>query len=116
VQIPNATAYNATITNFTANPIARYDFTVGIGYDDSIAKAQAEALRVLTEQSRSNAQEARAPEAGTQSGNGIDGTRGFGRHHLYPNPAREDHLACFADQIALRRIGNARALRDLLGG
>jgi small-conductance mechanosensitive channel len=47
VQIPNATIYKATITNFTANPIARYDFSVGIGYDDSIALAQAEALRVL---------------------------------------------------------------------
>jgi len=49
VQIPNATIYKATITNFTANPIARYDFVVGIGYEDSIAHAQTEAMRVLNE-------------------------------------------------------------------
>lgn len=48
VQIPNATIYKATIQNFTANPIARYDFTVGIGYDDPIANAQSVAMRVLT--------------------------------------------------------------------
>jgi small-conductance mechanosensitive channel len=49
VQIPNATIYKQTIVNFTANPLARYDFTVGIGYDDSIAQAQAVALQVLRE-------------------------------------------------------------------
>lgn len=47
VQIPNATIYKATITNFTANPNARFDFTVGIGYDDSISLAQSVALSVL---------------------------------------------------------------------
>jgi small-conductance mechanosensitive channel len=47
VQIPNATIYKETITNFTANPNARFDFMVGIGYDDSISKAQAIALKVL---------------------------------------------------------------------
>jgi small conductance mechanosensitive channel len=49
VQIPNATIYKETITNFTANPFSRYDFAVGIGYDDSIAQAQALALQVLKE-------------------------------------------------------------------
>jgi small-conductance mechanosensitive channel len=49
VQIPNATIYKETITNFTANPIARYDFTVGIGYEDSVAQAQEVALAVLNE-------------------------------------------------------------------
>jgi small conductance mechanosensitive channel len=49
VQIPNATIYKGTIINFTANPIARFDFTVGIGYDDSIAGAQSVALTVLGE-------------------------------------------------------------------
>jgi small-conductance mechanosensitive channel len=49
VQIPNATIYKETITNFTANPIARYQFTVGIGYEDSIAAAQTVALGVLSE-------------------------------------------------------------------
>lgn len=47
VQIPNATIYKETIINFTANPNARFDFLVGIGYDDSISKAQASALQVL---------------------------------------------------------------------
>lgn len=47
VQIPNATVYKETITNFTANPNARFDFSVGIGYDDSIAHAQSVALGVL---------------------------------------------------------------------
>jgi len=47
VQIPNATVYKATIQNFTANPVSRYDFAVGIGYDDPIANAQSEAMRVL---------------------------------------------------------------------
>ncbi len=40
VQIPNATIYKSTITNLTANPNRRVDFVVGIGYDDSISKAQ----------------------------------------------------------------------------
>ncbi len=47
VQIPNATVYKDTITNFTANPNARFDFAVGIGYEDSLAKAQSVALDVL---------------------------------------------------------------------
>jgi small-conductance mechanosensitive channel len=47
VQVPNAIIYKNTITNFTANPRAREDFTVGIGYDDSIPKAQSIALEVL---------------------------------------------------------------------
>jgi small conductance mechanosensitive channel len=37
------------LASYTANPIARYDFSVGIGYDDSIAAAQSEALTVLRE-------------------------------------------------------------------
>ncbi len=49
VQIPNSTIYKETITNFSANPNARFDFTVGIGYDDSISKAQQIALTVLHE-------------------------------------------------------------------
>ena len=40
VQIPNATMYKSTITNLTANPNRRVEFVVGIGYDDSISKAQ----------------------------------------------------------------------------
>lgn len=47
VQIPNATIYKAAITNFTANPNERLDFGVGIGYGDSISRAQSVALEVL---------------------------------------------------------------------
>jgi small-conductance mechanosensitive channel len=50
VQIPNATIYKETITNFTANPNTRVDFGVGIGYDDSIEEAQAITRAVLAKQ------------------------------------------------------------------
>jgi small-conductance mechanosensitive channel len=40
VQIPNAMVYKSTITNFSTNPSRRAEFTVGIGYDSSTAKAQ----------------------------------------------------------------------------
>ncbi|REK17556.1 MAG: BON domain-containing protein [Planctomycetota bacterium] len=49
VQIPNATIYKNTITNYTANPNARFDFVVGIGYDDSITNAQSIVLSILQE-------------------------------------------------------------------
>lgn len=51
VQIPNGTIYKNTITNFTANPKARASFAVGIGYDDSIGKAQGIAVSVLRKHS-----------------------------------------------------------------
>lgn len=41
IQIANSTVYKSTIRNFTANPKVRLTFTVGIGYDDDIARAQA---------------------------------------------------------------------------
>ena len=47
VEIPNATVYKSPIHNFTSNPNRRLSFSVGIGYDDSIAEAQAVALEVL---------------------------------------------------------------------
>ncbi len=47
VQIPNATVYKACIVNYTANPITRDEFVIGIGYDDSIMQAQSIALEVL---------------------------------------------------------------------
>jgi small-conductance mechanosensitive channel len=49
VQIPNATVYKEPITNFTANPQLRSDFTIGIGYDASIARAQRIGLELLRE-------------------------------------------------------------------
>ncbi len=40
IQIPNATVFKSVITNFTVSPEGRDDFTVGIGYDASITRAQ----------------------------------------------------------------------------
>jgi small-conductance mechanosensitive channel len=47
VQIPNATIFKNTIVNYTANPNRRSGFTVGIGYDSSILKAQELVAQVL---------------------------------------------------------------------
>jgi small conductance mechanosensitive channel len=49
VQIPNATVYKSNIYNYTSSPNRREDFVVGIGYGDSVAKAQQLALDVLEE-------------------------------------------------------------------
>ena len=49
VQIPNAMVYKNTIRNFTATPNRREDFSIGIGYNDPIDRAQEIALRVLSE-------------------------------------------------------------------
>jgi len=49
VQIPNATVYTSIIHNYTSNPNRRIDFTVGIGYDDSISLAQETIRQVLEE-------------------------------------------------------------------
>lgn len=47
VQIPNATIYKSIIHNYTSNPNIRIDFTIGIGYDDSISLAQETVRQVL---------------------------------------------------------------------
>ena len=47
VQIPNATVYKSTITNFSTNANRRAEFTVGIGYESSTAKAQSLIKNVL---------------------------------------------------------------------
>ena len=49
VQVPNATVYKSNIHNYSSNPNRRVAFTIGIGYDDSIAEAQEVALNVLEE-------------------------------------------------------------------
>ncbi len=49
VQIPNASVYKSNLRNFTTNSNRREDFTIGIGYDDSINEAQEIALQVLTD-------------------------------------------------------------------
>ncbi|KAA3638169.1 MAG: BON domain-containing protein [Proteobacteria bacterium] len=48
IHIPNATIYKNTIINVTANPKIREQFTVGIGYDDGIAKAQQIAVDTIS--------------------------------------------------------------------
>lgn len=48
VQIPNALVFKSVVTNYSSNPGRRAEFFVGIGYGDSIVKAQdviIEALR-----------------------------------------------------------------------
>ena len=50
IQIPNATVYKSTITNFTANPNTRFDFGVGVGNEESIERAQAKALEAIRDQ------------------------------------------------------------------
>ncbi|MGY6551524.1 MAG: mechanosensitive ion channel domain-containing protein [Erythrobacter sp.] len=40
IQIPNSLVFKSVITNFTSNPNRRGEFTVGIGYPDSIRRAQ----------------------------------------------------------------------------
>jgi len=47
VQIPNSVIYKSTITNYTSNPNRRDDFTIGVGYDVDIAKAQQAVVEVL---------------------------------------------------------------------
>lgn len=49
IQLSNAAVYKSTIRNFTANPRQRLSFTVGIGYEDDIAHAQAVLLAMLRE-------------------------------------------------------------------
>ncbi len=49
VQIPNSTIYKGKITNFTATPLRRQGFKVGIGYQDSASEAQDLIMSVLTE-------------------------------------------------------------------
>ncbi len=49
VQIPNSKVYKTTIENFTANPLRRLTFDVGIGYDDPASEAQQLVLDKLKE-------------------------------------------------------------------
>ena len=49
VMVPNAIIYKSVVTNLSANPNRRVEFVVGIGYDDSVTKAQKIVKRVLDE-------------------------------------------------------------------
>ncbi len=47
IQLPNSTVYKGMVTNYTATPLSRLDFGVGIGFDDSISEAQQLIMAVL---------------------------------------------------------------------
>lgn len=47
VQIPNATVFKSTIKNYSSTPTRRAQYTVGIGYDSSVAQAQSLISEVL---------------------------------------------------------------------
>jgi small-conductance mechanosensitive channel len=49
VQIPNSTVYKSIIKNYSSIPSRRAEFTVGIGYDSSAAKAQSLIAEILRE-------------------------------------------------------------------
>lgn len=47
IQIPNSTVYKSKILNFTATPLLRLTFSVGIGFDDAISDAQELIMQTL---------------------------------------------------------------------
>jgi len=47
VQIPNSTVFTSIITNYSSNPNRRAEFMVGIGYPDSIVRAQDVIIKAL---------------------------------------------------------------------
>lgn len=47
VRIPNATVYKANITNFSRSPERRFQFEIGVGYDDDLTYALALALSTV---------------------------------------------------------------------
>lgn len=47
VQIPNSLVFKSIIMNFSSNPDRRVEFVVGIGYGDSIVRAQELVVRTL---------------------------------------------------------------------
>jgi small-conductance mechanosensitive channel len=51
VQIPNSNVYKSIIENFTANPLRRVSFDLGVGYDDSASDAQRMILEKVKEHS-----------------------------------------------------------------
>jgi small conductance mechanosensitive channel len=52
VIIPNSSITSDVITNITAEPTRRIDLTIGIGYDDDIAKAKTILKKLVEEDSR----------------------------------------------------------------
>jgi small-conductance mechanosensitive channel len=48
IRIPNAIVYKSVITNFSRNPLRRFEFEVGIDSEDDISNAQQHALNALS--------------------------------------------------------------------
>ena len=48
VQIPNSQVFKSSTTNFTRNPKRRFDFTVGIGTSEELARAQTIGVEALS--------------------------------------------------------------------
>lgn len=51
VQIPNAQVFGEAVMNYTRNPRRRFEFTLGIGNDESLARVQELVLQVLRDMS-----------------------------------------------------------------
>jgi len=49
VQIPNSIVYKNKVLNYTATPLTRLEFGVGIGFDDSITEAQRLIMQVFAD-------------------------------------------------------------------
>lgn len=48
IQIPNSTVYKSILTNYSSSPRLRKQFSIGIGYDDSVTRAQQIVHEILT--------------------------------------------------------------------
>lgn len=49
VRIPNAVVFKSPLTNFTRNPLRRFDFVVGVGSGENLAAAQQIGVQVLAD-------------------------------------------------------------------
>lgn len=47
LRIPNAAIFNGTIVNFTRNPLRRFEFAVGVGVREDLARVLKEAIDIL---------------------------------------------------------------------
>ena len=104
VQIPNAMVYKSTITNFSTNPSRRAEFTVGIGYDSSTAKAQ------TPDQGRPGQASGRAAGAGA-SGARARSRRGD-RESSRAVLVRQRHLCAGQDELGAHAHHQERAAAE----
>lgn len=49
IRIPNSTVFKSTMTNYTRNPLRRFDFVIGVGTDEDLLAAQQLGVATLTE-------------------------------------------------------------------